>query len=1132
MKNITKRFISLLVIIFLVILMLPDSGVFAGNEKAGGNYNYGEALQKAIMFYDYQVSGKMPDFIRTNWKGDSCINDGQDIGVDLSGGWFDAGDHVKFNLPMAYTTTMLGWSYINSKAAYVKSGEYQNILNQIKWVNDYLIKCNPDSNTYYFQIGKGGDDHAVWMPAEVLQMKRPVLKATSETGCASVICEAAASLSVASIIYKDIDSAYSQTCLQHAKQLYALAEKNPNDDYYNSTDASGFYKSWAGAYDDLSFAGCWLYLATQNKDYLSKAEQYATQFGTEPQTSTVAYKWTQCWDDTHYGALYLLAQITGKSMYKENLERNFDFWTTGVNGNTADRIDYTPKGLPWLSEWGPLRYATTEGFMAYMYATSGMCTPAKTDTYKKFAKSMADYALGSSGRSYVCGYGENSPQNPHHRSAHAGWENNCEGMPKTNRHVLYGALVGGPGKNDDYVDDRSNYYTNEVACDYNAGFTGLMAMLYNDFGGNPIKNWDPKEPVGQELFTKVGINAQNLNGEYSFIELKTEIYNTTAWPARRTDKLALRMFFDLSDVYQKGYTCNDMKIKTNYNQLSGTVTPMKAWDEAKHIYYADLDLSGKSIFPGGQQFYKCETQIRFEAPCKWDYTKSFSYKGLSGTGGNNVVDGKYIALYDNGKLIYGNEPDNGQTPTPVPDPTVKITSPVPSTVFKNTDRIVIKADATAPRDEITKVEFFNGNKLISADTTAPYSCSFTPDKTSDEEFKEYSLKAVVTTKSGKTSTSDIVNIKVKYKNEQDIPTPVISITSPADNTVFPDKTDNIEISADASITKGKIAKVDFYSNGNLIGTSQTSPYKCNFKPDTTSNTEYKSYSLTAVATSDKGKITTSKEINIKKKFKQAPSPSPTIKITSPADNTVYSSDTTKININAKASISKGYIDCVKFYADGKLIATDTSYPYNCSYSVSSSTADKTITINAVAVSDKGLETTSNDISVTILKQDAPPPPPPPVTHSDISLNVKSSDNAITNTLANDFILKNNGKESIDISKLKICYYYTKDGNEKQNFFVDNTGINYRSSPWYMAATSFTEGKFVDITQTSNADCCFEITFNSSGIMLDKDAEMTCATRVAKENWQNYNRANDYSFISSENVCVYYDGNLIYGNPLK
>ena len=41
--------------------------------------------------------------------------------------------------------------------------------------------------------------------------------------------------------------------------------------------------------------------------------------------------------------------------------------------------------------------------------------------------------------------------------------------------TLYGALVGGPGKDGSYVDDRADYKKNEVAIDYNAGFQSAIA---------------------------------------------------------------------------------------------------------------------------------------------------------------------------------------------------------------------------------------------------------------------------------------------------------------------------------------------------------------------------------------------------------------------------------------------------------------------------------------------------------------------------------------------------------------------------------------------------------------------------------------------------------------------------------
>jgi len=49
--------------------------------------------------------------------------------------------------------------------------------------------------------------------------------------------------------------------------------------------------------------------------------------------------------------------------------------------------------------------------------------------------------------------------------------------PGANYQTLYGALVGGPGVNDEYTDDRGDFIHNEVATDYNAGFQGALAAL-------------------------------------------------------------------------------------------------------------------------------------------------------------------------------------------------------------------------------------------------------------------------------------------------------------------------------------------------------------------------------------------------------------------------------------------------------------------------------------------------------------------------------------------------------------------------------------------------------------------------------------------------------------------------------
>ncbi|CRZ35393.1 cellulose binding domain-containing protein [Herbinix hemicellulosilytica] len=643
-----RKYLSLVLILSLIGSVLIN----VPKKAEAADYNYGEALQKAIMFYEFQRSGKLPENKRDNWRGDSGLEDGADVGLDLTGGWYDAGDHVKFNLPMAYSQAMLAWAVYEAEDALERSGQLGYLLDAIKWVSDYLIKCHPSANVFYYQVGDGNLDHSWWGPAEVMQMKRPSYKVDLSSPGSTVVAEAAAALASAAVVFADRDPSYAATCIRHAKELYNFAEVTKSDSGY--TAANGFYTSHSGFYDELSWAGVWLYLATGDETYLDKAEQYVAYWGTEPQTDIISYKWAHCWDDVHYGACLLLAKITNKQVYKDAIERHLDYWSVGYNG---ERINYTPKGLAYLDTWGALRYATTTAFLASVYADWEGCSSEKANIYNAFAKQQIDYALGSSGRSFVVGFGVNPPKRPHHRTAHSSWADSMN-TPNYHRHVLIGALVGGPGSDDSYTDDVSNYVNNEVACDYNAGFVGALAKMYEDYGGTPIPNLTAFEEItNDEFFVMAGINAQGQN----FIEIKALLHNQSGWPARVGDKLSFRYFIDLTEVIEAGYGVNDITISTNYNS-GAKVTGPHPWNVAENIYYIDVDFTGTKIYPGGQSAYRKEVQFRIAAPMNtnfWNNDNDYSFKDIKGVSSGNTVKTVYIPVYDDGVLVFGQEPGSG-----------------------------------------------------------------------------------------------------------------------------------------------------------------------------------------------------------------------------------------------------------------------------------------------------------------------------------------------------------------------------------------------------------------------------------------------------------------------------------------
>jgi len=621
---------------------------------SAADYNYAEALQKSILFYEAQQSGPKSPNNRLNWKGSSGLQDGQDAGVDLTGGWYDAGDNVKFNFPMSGSATMLAWGAIDFAEGYQKSGQLPYLLNSLRWVADYLVKCHAAPEVLYGQVGDGNKDHAWWGAAEVMQMERPSAKVDAAHPGSDLAGETAAALAAISMVFKAGDAAYAEKLLTHAKQIYAFADKYRGKYSEAITGASAYYNSWSGYNDELVWGALWLYRATQDKAYLTKAETDYALLSTEPQKTIKSYRWTLAWDDKSYGCYVLLAKLTGKAAYKEDAERWLNFWTVGVDG---EKVGYTPGGLAWLDQWGSLRYSMNTSFVALVYADYTSDATLKK-RYHDFAVSQVKYVLGDNPekRSFVIGFGANPPMNPHHRSAHGSWSDAMT-VPVESRHILYGALVGGPGKDDKYVDSRQDYVMNEVATDYNAGFTGVLARMVQEFGGTPLADFPTPEKVGVEYEVSAKINTKGTN----FTEISARLMNKTAWPARMGDKMKVLYHVDLSEVFAAGYTLNDITLSMNYNQDNSVKSAkLLPGNTAKHLYYVELDFAGAKIYPGGQSQFSKEVQFRIGLPAEskagaWDPSNDPSYLGLEGSD-QATVTGKLTA-YENNIKVFGAEPD-------------------------------------------------------------------------------------------------------------------------------------------------------------------------------------------------------------------------------------------------------------------------------------------------------------------------------------------------------------------------------------------------------------------------------------------------------------------------------------------
>ncbi|MCX6953749.1 MAG: Ig-like domain-containing protein, partial [Verrucomicrobia bacterium] len=273
-------------------------------------------------------------------------------------------------------------------------------------------------------------------------------------------------------------------------------------------------------------------------------------------------------------------------------------------------------------------------------------------------------------------------------------------------------------------------------------------------------------------------------------------------------------------------------------------------------------------------------------------------------------------------------------------PTVSL-SPLPPTTTSVNARITLSANAApgSATTSITKVEFFAGTVLVGTATTAPYTAVWIP-----QVLGTYGITAKVTDNTSATATSTPATVAVNG-------TLALTLTSPSAGVTIPVNTPQ-QIAASASASNGTIVSVQFLANGTAIGTANSFPYVANWTPTTPGT-----YTLLAVGTDNTGAIVNSSPITVTVGSGTAP----TVSIASPAVGASLGVGTSQ-TIVANAVAGSGTIVNVQFFANGALLGTDTTFPYNQTWTP---TGIGSVDLTAVATDSLGNRTTSNVIPVTV-----------------------------------------------------------------------------------------------------------------------------------------------------------------------
>jgi len=742
------------------LAVTPGSAVEVG-------FNYAEALQKTLYFLEAQQSGHLSPNNRVAWRGDACLSDGKDIGKDLSGGWYDAGDHWTANLTMSFTAMTLAWSAIEEPDGWLKTGQMDELLESLVHVNRYFVACvlNPEcadpAKDLDVVIGCGGREgvpdpavHALWGAAEVahLMTNRPTFRVNKKAPAGDIPAAMAAAMAASSMVIRDhgallkgkkgygdfapaqfadllLDRAEKLVLFAHANAGPVLSDKLPKAEQDlirkrrgQALRADGQIVETgyrADPFDKIMTAASFLQRA-----HVAKNPQVGTRWldlAVSVYAGGYQAEWgNDWWKDYSAGGFGKVGAFNLMRLLPQDPRFHGELQLYCVR---FAQYKQTAGGLR-LREWdaheyGSLRHANNAATIALHYSRfveqspdlpgnlhwRGDLTLAQMKTlFASEARRQVDYALGDNPyrRSYLVGFGNQPFNDVHHRGAFGAWAGFDHVIPgkaddrRSNRHVLYGALVAGPDHNDVFLcgkerrlwlpkpdgKDHGFWYLfpnraepvfkdtyrwdakdqpfqdvmdsqfNEVALDYNAGFMASLAFLCADGRSSgpalPDAQFPPKEvrndstdlkSTDREFF----VSARETKTSALGIEIEATLHNRSRWPTRVCEQLAFRYVFTLDG----GVTPAQVQASVN-GHPKATVGPVIALSGGQA--YVEVRLYGERLFPGNQPDGRRTLTLKLTAPT-WDSANDWSHAGMDAT--PRLLP--HLPVYDQDRRVGGDE---------------------------------------------------------------------------------------------------------------------------------------------------------------------------------------------------------------------------------------------------------------------------------------------------------------------------------------------------------------------------------------------------------------------------------------------------------------------------------------------
>ncbi|QJT05780.1 glycosyl hydrolase family 5 [Streptomyces asoensis] len=473
-----------------------------------GTAGYDQLRLDAVKYYYTQRSGiairddLRPGYGRAAGHLDAAPNQGDsavpcqpgvcDYTLDVTGGWYDAGDHGKYVVNGGIATWELLSTYERSLLARTgdpaalgdgtlalpESGnKVPDILDEARWELDFLLKMQvPDGQSLAGMAHHKIHDEQ-WTGLPLLPSDDPQ-KRELHPPTTTATLNLAATAAQAARLYRPYDKAFAARALTAARKAFTAALAHP-DVYADPNDGIG-----GGAYndddatDEFYWAAAELYLSTGEKQFADKV------VNSPAHTADIFVPSGFDWSRTAAAGRLDLAtvpnRLPGRDKVRGSVVRGADKYLATLAGQPYG-MPYAPDGNRY--DWGSSHQVLNN---AVVIATAYDLTGASK--YRAGAVQSMDYVLGRNALnlSYVTGYGEVNSHHQHSRWYARQLDPNLPDPPR-------GTLSGGANSSIQdpyaqsklqgcvgqfcYIDDIQSWSTNETAINWNAALARLASFV-------------------------------------------------------------------------------------------------------------------------------------------------------------------------------------------------------------------------------------------------------------------------------------------------------------------------------------------------------------------------------------------------------------------------------------------------------------------------------------------------------------------------------------------------------------------------------------------------------------------------------------------------------------------------------